>query len=243
MSIWLGDESRQLAIFGEGNTSAKISDESFFVKASGCELGSLTESQVVEVRSAGIVEMLREGEYSGLDMQAGLRRAMAVRSGKLLPSVETLLHAYLLSLPGVNFVGHTHPVAVNAILCSKGWKTATEKRLMPEEIVCCGIEPAYVEYTNPGVDLARALRSSVEEYTARLGVRPKVILLQNHGMVALGATPKEVQSITGLWDKTARVLAGTYSFGGPNYLSDEAACRFACIPDDDQRLKLIQGLM
>lgn len=34
------------------------------------------------------------------------------------PSVEAMLHAILLSIPEVQFIGHTHPVYTNSILCS-----------------------------------------------------------------------------------------------------------------------------
>ena len=79
-----------------------------------------------------------------------------------MPSVETFLHGYLLSLPGIQFVGHTHPVAVNSIMCSKHAKEAVSGRLFPDEIVCCGPAVCYIEYTDPGLVLARrcARRSS-----------------------------------------------------------------------------------
>ena len=39
------------------------------------------------------------------------------------PSVEAMFHAWLLTLPGVNFVGHTHPVAVKRVTtpCRRMW--------------------------------------------------------------------------------------------------------------------------
>ena len=40
LSHELGAEHRQLAILGEGNTSTKLSDETFFVKASGRDIVS-----------------------------------------------------------------------------------------------------------------------------------------------------------------------------------------------------------
>ncbi len=43
LSHELGRDDRQLAILAEGNTSAKISAETFLVKASGCNLERLTK--------------------------------------------------------------------------------------------------------------------------------------------------------------------------------------------------------
>ena len=116
-------------------------------------------------------------------------------------------------------MGHTHPVSVNAITCSKDWKQITNARLFPDEIVCCGVAPVHVEYTDPGVTLARKIKNAVECHSKEHGERPKAIIMQNHGLIAIGSTESEVKSITAMWDKTAKVLAGTFQFGGPNYLT------------------------
>lgn len=241
MSRRLGEESRGLVILGEGNTSARASDETFFVKASGTQLGTISADGLVEVRSPQVLEMLEGPELTDQEIKERLRAAMVEPQGKLLPSVETVFHAYLLSLPGVNFVGHTHPISVNSILCSKGWRDITKGRLFPDEIVCCGTAPAHVEYTDPGVALARKIREAVMDYIGEYETRPKAVLMQNHGLIAIGATPKEVESITAMWDKTAKVLAGTHQFGGPNYLTPEQVERLASRPDEKYREKLIEG--
>jgi rhamnose utilization protein RhaD (predicted bifunctional aldolase and dehydrogenase) len=241
MSHQLGIEGRGLVILGEGNTSAKIDDNTLYVKASGTHLGAIKAEGLVEVNAPKVLEMLDGPELSDQEIKARLRAAMVDPNGKFLPSIETVFHAFLLSLPGVGFVGHTHPISVNSILCTKNWRKATEGRVFPDEIVCCGIAPAYVEYTDPGVILARKVKESVEEYIQKYGARPKAILMQNHGMIAIGDTAKEVESITLMWDKTAKVLAGTHSFGGPNYMSPEQVDRICTRPDEEQRKKLIEG--
>lgn len=241
MSHRLGEESRQLVILGEGNTSAKIDSNTFFVKASGIQLSSISVAGIVEVYSSKVLEMLDGPELTDTEIKGRLRAAMVDPEGVYLPSIETVFHAYLLSLPGVNFVGHTHPVSMNAILCSKDWREATKRRLFPDEIVCCGIAPAYIDYTDPGGSLARKVRAVVTDYIKEYGARPKAILMQNHGLIAIGDTAKEVESITFMWDKTAKILARTYQFGGPNYMPQESVERICSRPDEDQRKKLIEG--
>jgi len=241
MSHRLGEESRGLVILGEGNTSAKIGDDTFYVKASGTQLGTISASGFVEVGFAKVLEMLEYPELTDEQIKERLKAAMIDPRAALMPSIETVFHAYLLSLPGVDFVGHTHPISVNSILCSKGWDDITQGRLFPDEIVCCGPSPAYVEYTDPGVPLARRIREVVTDYIRKNEDRPKAILMQNHGLIAIGASPKEVESITMMWDKTARVMAGTFQFGGPNYLSEAHADRIHTRPDEAQRKKLIEG--
>ncbi|HUV04703.1 MAG TPA: class II aldolase/adducin family protein [Armatimonadota bacterium] len=241
MSHRLGEESRGLVILGEGNTSARIGDDTFYVKASGIQLGTIPADGFVEVDFAKVLEMLEYPELTDEQIKARLRAATVDPKAVLMPSIETVFHAYLLSLPGVDFVGHTHPVSVNAILCSNGWCDATQGRLFPDEIVCCGLAPAYVEYTDPGVPLARRIREVVTDYIEEKRERPKAILMQNHGLIAIGSSAKEVESITIMWDKTARVTLGTFQFGGPNYLSKTHVERIHTRPDEAQRKKLIEG--
>src|SRR5947209_19427407 len=58
LSHELGAEHRELAILGEGNTSAKLSGETFLVKASGSSLGTLGAADLVECRSAPLLAMI-----------------------------------------------------------------------------------------------------------------------------------------------------------------------------------------
>ncbi|MCW5549507.1 MAG: class II aldolase/adducin family protein, partial [Opitutaceae bacterium] len=55
LSHQLGREDRRLAILGEGNTSVRVSDGTFLVKASGSNLGGLTAAGVTECRFADLL--------------------------------------------------------------------------------------------------------------------------------------------------------------------------------------------
>jgi len=62
-------------------------------------------------------------EFTDTEVKDLLLGSCVGSTGKM-PSVETLLHAYLLSLRGVTFIGHTHVTTINGLLCSaKGWET------------------------------------------------------------------------------------------------------------------------
>ena len=137
LSHFLGEENRQLAILGEGNTSAKIDEETFLVKASGSCLRTLTRDDLVSCRFDALLPMLDHEEMSDQTIEESLLASRVDRSAKK-PSVETLFHAYLLSLNDVCFVGHTHSIAVNQILCSPLAGQFATQRLFPDEIVCCG---------------------------------------------------------------------------------------------------------
>ncbi len=223
------------AILGEGNTSAGVDEESFFVKVSGASLDGITEDGFVRVRRAPVLAMLDAALLSDEEARDGLMEARVNRSGSTRPSVETLFHAYLLGLPGVEFVGHTHPTPVNALLCSRAAEEAIRGRLFPDEIVCCGIAPVWVPYVDPGQPLARAIRDAVEAFREREDVTPRILLMQNHGLIALGRTPREVEGATAMYVKVARILMGTYCFGGPNFLSEQHVRRIYTRPDEKYR--------
>jgi rhamnose utilization protein RhaD (predicted bifunctional aldolase and dehydrogenase) len=148
------------------------------------------------------------------------------------PSVETLLHALCLGLEGVSFVGHTHPVAINSLTCSVAFETAFTGRLFPDEIVVCGPAPLVVPYTDPGVPLARRVRYLLREYMDRYGVSPRVVILQNHGMIALGRNAVQVENITAMMVKTARVLLGAFAAGGPRFMPQHEVDRINGRPDE-----------
>jgi rhamnose utilization protein RhaD (predicted bifunctional aldolase and dehydrogenase) len=241
LSRSLGDPARDLAILGEGNTSAQIDLERFFVKASGKTLATADESSFVEVLLGSALHVLDGPDLTDAQVRDALTHCKADASNPLMPSVETFLHAYLLSLTDVNFVGHTHPTAVNAILCSVNAKEAVSGRLFPDEVVCCGPAVCYVEYTDPGLPLARHLRDRVEQFIDAEGMPPKVILMESHGFIATGRTPRDVETVTSMYVKTARTLLGAYAMGGPRFLSRENVDRIHTRPDEHYRQRQIGG--
>lgn len=151
------------------------------------------------------------------------------------PSVETVLHALALKLEEVSFVGHTHPTAVNAILCSQKAEEAIAWRLLPDEIMYFGPAPVYIPYTDPGIPLARKVRDEINRYLEEYSERPKVVLMQNHGLIALGQTALEVENITAMYVKTARVILGAYALGGVRAMSPAAVACIHTRPDEQYR--------
>ena len=243
LSHWLGAEHRQLAILGEGNTSALAEDaQSFYVKASGTRLMDIGEDGFVHVHLQKTLLALEHAEETNEATRAALEAGRVDPNEKKMPSVETFLHAYLLSLPGIRFVGHTHPVAVNALLCSKRVEELIAGRLFPDEIVVCGIAPLWVPYTDPGLPLARELRRRVEGYVRRYGVLPKVILMQNHGLITPAETSQKVIAATAMYVKTATILLGTMAAGGPNFLAPHHVERIYTRPDEAYRQQIIAQL-
>jgi len=244
MSNNLGDPALDCVILGEGNTSARIDEETFWVKASGTNLGTIDERGFVRVRFDTLFELLETDvgdDVATRDeaVKAGLNRAKVDQTDPRRPSVEAVLHALALKLEGVRFVGHTHPTAINALTCSAAFETAANGRLFPDEIVSCGPASVIVPYTDPGLPLARKVKELIDAYVETHQEMPKVVLMQNHGLIALGKKAQEVENITAMAVKAARILQGTYAFGGPHFLSAKNVQRIHTRPDELYRRKRI----
>lgn len=239
LSNHLGEPANEYVILGEGNTSARIDDQTFWVKASGRSLQTITADGFVEIRLPVMLPLL-EGELpTDAEVTGTLKAALKDPGVQARPSIETILHAVLYQLTGAQFIGHTHAVAVNIVLCSQRAEEIT-RHLMPDVIVVCGAHAAFVPYTDPGVALARQVRSRVSRFLDQYGQAPRVIYLQNHGLFALGQTARQVESITAMAVKHARVLAGTYALGGPRFLNERDIDQIHTRPDEEVRRRQFQ---
>ena len=239
LSHQLGREDRKLAILGEGNTSGRISNDTFVVKASGSNLATLSPAGLTECRFDRLLPLLEAKNLTDAAIDEALFAARISAEAKK-PSVEAIFHAYLLTLPDVNFVGHTHPVSVNQLLCSEHARTFARRRTFPDEIVCCGVESVFVPYTDPGLKLAQAIQRAVVTYIQRLSRQPRVILLENHGFIALGATPESVLASTLMGAKAAEIFSGAAAIGGsPRFLTPAQVMRIAGRPDEHYRQKAL----
>jgi len=240
----LGRENYHLAIIGEGNTSAKIEDdniaESFFIKASGTQLATVGEKDFIQVYFEPIIQLINMENLNAEEISSIFEKAKVNKKCESSPSVETLLHAICLNLEGVNFVGHTHPISVNRLTCSKSFPENLKGRIYPDEIILLGKESVFIPYTDPGVKLAQKVKKEIEIFLDKYGERPKSIYIQNHGFVALGSTPTEVENITLMADKAAEIRFGALLAGGINTFSEDIVNYIAERTDEKYRQSLFE---
>src|SRR5689334_5091398 len=182
LSRELGREDRRLAILGEGNTSADNGDGTFWIKASGSQLGTIDESGFSLVRSSTVLDLLEHGEVSDEEVAGGLKASL-VNAAHKMPSVEIFLHAVLLSDGGARRVRHAHTTSVNAILCSRQGAEPFMRHRFPDAIVVCGAAPGVLPHVEPGLVLGRVAREELRRYGAEYGRPHKLILMDNHGAV------------------------------------------------------------
>src|SRR5277367_538174 len=91
----LGRPDLKLSILAEGNVSADVGDGTFFVKASGGQMATITADGFTRVRSDAILEALDRVDISDRAVQ-NVMETSRVDAASKIPSIETFLHAICL---------------------------------------------------------------------------------------------------------------------------------------------------
>jgi ribulose-5-phosphate 4-epimerase/fuculose-1-phosphate aldolase len=176
----------RFVVCGEGNISKKTQD-GFIIKASGTSLETLSEEDIVSC------------DFTGKQIDNFSKK----------PSLETSFHTWLMGFKDINFVAHTHPTNTLKILCSNEIKVFSENRLFPDQVVFNGQKSCVVPYANPGEELSEKIKRYVSEFIEDSGYFPKLILLQNHGIICAGSSSKECIFSTEICEKAAEIYLGT----------------------------------
>jgi rhamnose utilization protein RhaD (predicted bifunctional aldolase and dehydrogenase) len=223
----IGDPAADLVVLAEGNTSLRLAGERFAVKASGSRMDLAEAGDFVVGELPELVDVLERG---GTDQET-LSRALS--AGGSRASIETLVHVVALAA-GATWVAHTHPTAVVGLLAVREAEELWSAPLFPDEAVVLG-EPLWVPYAAPGIALGTAVHRAVRDRLDRDGTAPRLVLLGNHGIVALGATATEVETITTMAVKAARIRSVALSTGTLSALDIEHARELAVRPDEATR--------
>lgn len=234
-----GEPGRDLVAIAEGNTSTLVSDGLLAVKASGSRMERATSSDFVLVDVAAAAALLDDPEAT----QADLSELLTVSSGAaagLRASIETLLHVAAVTAGGAAWVAHTHPTAVVGAVSVEDAPRWWQAPLFPDEAVVVG-RPAWVGYEEPGLALGRAVLAAIRRGLAETGRPPRCVLLGNHGLVALGGSADEVEAVTAMTVKAARVRAVAAAFGTPAWLDGSAGEQLAARPDEIARRRRLAG--
>ncbi len=233
----LGLPGNDYVIIGEGNTSYRDSEGTFWVKASGHGMHEIGASGFVHLQIQSVLALLDQ-QIDNETMHKAVAAARVDPQATAKPSVEATFHAMLLHECDARYVGHTHPTAINGILCSNRAEAFATQRMFPDQVVLCGPESVLLPYVDPGLPLAVAIRSGVRDYIARHNEPPKTILMENHGLIALGNSPAEVLKVTAMAVKAARIFAAACAIGEPIFMKPEDVMHIYKRPDEIFRRKL-----
>jgi len=229
----LGEPGRDQVILAEGNTSQLLSDDRIAVKASGTGMASVTAEDFVVVDLEPLAALLADDHATQADLTAALD-AGEVDGRRRRGSIETLVHVAVQAVAPAPFVGHTHPTAVVGLVASVVGPGAWDRHVYSDEAVVIG-RPLYVPYAQPGIELGRVFHRGLARRYAETGELPVLVLLGNHGIVAIAPTADGVQAVCEMAVKGARVRQIAYSAGGVAPLSAEAVDKFFARDDIVER--------
>ncbi|MFT4213661.1 MAG: bifunctional aldolase/short-chain dehydrogenase [Microbacterium sp.] len=187
--------------YAGGNTSAKGSDtdpvtgqsvELLWVKGSGGDLGTLTESGLATLRLDRVRALT--GVYPGLDREDEMVAAFDYclhGKGGAAPSIDTAMHA----LVDAAHVDHLHPDSGIAIA------TAADGPALTEQIF--GGKVVWVPWRRPGFQLGLDIAEIKAQHPDAVGC-----ILGGHGITAWGDTSDEAEA-NSLWiiDTAAAYIA------------------------------------
>jgi rhamnose utilization protein RhaD (predicted bifunctional aldolase and dehydrogenase) len=218
----LGRPERDLVILAEGNTSQLLDDGRVVVKASGARMRDVTADDFVTVEVGPLTELVTDPSATQADLTAAL---IASGDATKRGSIETLVHTMTQAVAPVSFIGHTHPTEVIGLLASPLAEESFRRAAYSDEAVVIG-HPLFVPYAQPGIDLGRVYHQCLVDYVDQHGALPQLVLLANHGIVALAPTAEGVDAISEMAVKAAKVRRIAYSVGGLAPLSHEAVRKF-----------------
>jgi len=186
---------------GGGNTSVK-DDRTLWVKPSGTTLSGMGPDAFLPLVRAKIEPLYAAETPAETDAREALVKNMmqdAVQEGAQgRPSVEAPLH----NVFSARYVVHTHPTLVNGLTCGqKGAETCA--RLWPDAL--------WMPYVDPGYTLCMQVRAAIQDYAAKHGCQPSILLLENHGVFVAGDDPDD---IAGAYDRIMSALATMYADAG-----------------------------
>jgi ribulose-5-phosphate 4-epimerase/fuculose-1-phosphate aldolase len=215
----LAREISDYTICGEGNVSMRKSENTFVIKASGTSLHTLSEEDLTLCNIRGVqIELLHKK-----------------------PSIETSFHAWIMrTFPDINFIAHTHPPNTTKILCSNQLYQFANRRWFPDQIVRNGTKSCVVPYAPPGEAILKLVEEHVSKFIDREGFFPKLILLQNHGIITASASKKDCAAATLMCEKSADIFIGAKLLGEVNFLTRKEVADVDTCPNENYRRNMYQ---
>ncbi|PPL18920.1 class II aldolase/adducin family protein [Microterricola pindariensis] len=235
----LGEPARDLVILAEGNTSELVSDRTISVKASGSSMADATRDDFVTVDLEPLLQILRD-PAAGQEALTAALTATTADGGTVRASIESLVHVAVRAFVPAKFVAHTHPTDVVALLASAEAETAFVDPVYSEEFMILG-RSLYVPYAEPGIVLGRVFLEHLDSHVQEHGETPSLVLLGNHGIVAISDSAAGVEAISMMAVKSARVRLGARLAGGVAPLSAETTAHYFDRPDFRERRAALAG--
>ena len=213
----LGTHPDKVVVLDEGFVAAKVHGH-MVISRPGARLGSLDRGDLIHFNPAPLLELLRADQPKRPVEEEALL-ASRLQEDAPMPGADAYVVADLFERCGSRMIVQVQPVVINQILASPRARQFADRRITLSEVFSCGLATALVPYADPGTALAKEVRTRVNLWRDRARTDPKVILLQNNGMIVLGDSPEEVVETVEKMVRAAEVFVGASLLGGPQFLT------------------------
>jgi rhamnose utilization protein RhaD (predicted bifunctional aldolase and dehydrogenase) len=213
----LGTHPDKVVVLDEGFVAAKVHGH-MVISRPGARLGSLDRGDLIHFNSAPLLELLRTDQSKRPAEEEALLASRLQEDGPV-PGVDAYVVTDLFERCRSRMLVHVQPVVINQILASPRARQFADRRITLSEVFSCGLATTLVPYADPGTALAKEVRTKVNLWRDRARTDPKVILLQNNGMIVLGDSPEEVVETVEKMVRVAEVFVGASLLGGPQFLT------------------------
>jgi ribulose-5-phosphate 4-epimerase/fuculose-1-phosphate aldolase len=215
----LGRHPGRLILAEEGAVASRLTDTRIAVTRRGAHIaelkaGDLLHYDLKRLSDILVMEPVLPEDLAGAQLHA--EYGMEVHE-------DLTLFACLLALdPELRVAAHIHPVIVDMITASPRARQFADRRTVHNEVLALGSASLLVNYAEPGIPLTREIQKKLILWRDRNKSVPRVILVQNHGVIVLGASNQALlRSIEALL-KYAELFAGASLLGGPVFLTPQA---------------------
>ena len=215
LSHTLGRHPSRMVLWDEGSCAVRSGPE-LFVSRRGAYVAALTAGDMVGMdlaKTAELVSLENLPEDALADARSG--------GGSLNPSMDAILYAYLFSLDETKFAVHVQPVEVDQLISSPRARQFAERRTVAHEVISRGVSSLLVAYADPGLPLAREVKRKLAIWRDRFKMMPRLIMIQNHGMIVTGNNQEEILRVAEMTIKSAQIFIGAAIMGGPAFLTPD----------------------
>lgn len=195
--IKLSTKISKFVVGFEGNVSKK-SQDIITIKASGKKLSDISSNDFINYNFN--LKQLNNFSLKG--------------------SMELDFHSLFLSYDDINYVCHTHPTNTLKILSSDKINEFANKRIFPDQVIFNGPKSCVIPYVQPGIKLKEIIKEKIENWVLLYNELPKLILLQNHGVITFGRSIDECIIKTEICEKSAEIFCGSQLLGEIKFLTE-----------------------
>lgn len=174
----------------------------------------------VAANSIQKIESMYNDIFKKLD--AAIQQKLIVEDLPVADNIAEILPAIRMMVSGDEI--KTLKLRNNSVVesCAKS-KAAFEKVVKPftpDQIVYCKSKFLYIENKGDTQDLLNEAKEKIAAFTRDNGYAPKVILVKDLGMIAVGEHAAQCETILDVFEDAMKISNYSESFGGQHFMSD-----------------------